>query len=112
METYEVYYSNNGNCPNPKIGDTHFFVKKVTADHPEDVFEQMQADFWSPNNEAEKLIDLLGVGHTSMAVGDVIKTQDGDYLKVAGVGFKELHKSFEKRRFVKGESKNTNKGTS
>lgn len=39
---------------------------------PEDVFHAMQAENWSPNGEARKLIQSLDVGHTSMCGGDII----------------------------------------
>ena len=53
------------------------------------VFYFMQGEIWSAHGEARKLIEHIGVQHTSMSVGDIIEV-DGKYHMVAGHGFKEL----------------------
>jgi hypothetical protein len=41
----------------------------------EEVFVRMQSDVWSLNGEAKELIRSKGLAHTSMSVGDVVKTK-------------------------------------
>jgi len=90
---YRVYYQNEPSFEIPKqiiVGETHTFVRKVEALSPEDVYREMQAEIWSPNGEARDLIRKLGLRHTSMSVGDVIRSEDGfEVYVVDDVGFRQ-----------------------
>ena len=57
----------------------------------------MQADIWSPNGEANDLIQSKGLQHTSMSIGDVLVEDDAVYL-VTATGFKCLSKHEGPRR--------------
>lgn len=75
--------------PDPKnLERTHVLVGRIAAE-PEEVFELMQGDFWSPRGEARHLIERLGLRHTSMSVGDVIKVGER-VLMIDSLGFYEL----------------------
>jgi len=74
-----------------ELYDTHKRVRIFRADDLEDVFSQMQAENWSPNGEQYDRIRTLGLGHTSMSVGDVVYQKSlGKHFVVAPCGFKEL----------------------
>jgi hypothetical protein len=49
----------------------------------------MQGENWSPNGEANELIQARGLCHTSMSMGDVIQAGD-EYYQVACVGFRKI----------------------
>jgi len=66
------------------------FVADVCSVNLEYVFMRMQGENWSPHGEARDLITALGVGHTSMSVGDIAQTADGSYHIVANFGFDKL----------------------
>jgi hypothetical protein len=51
---------------------THIKVGTVDSDDQREVFGAMQSDRWSPNGEAKAMMKKLGLGHISMAPGDVI----------------------------------------
>jgi hypothetical protein len=53
---------------------THKLLGKVKETHPERVFGMMQGERWSPDGEARTMLGKLGIHHTSMSVGDIIKT--------------------------------------
>jgi hypothetical protein len=54
----------------------------------EEVYRRMQGDCWSPNNEACGLIEELGVEHTSMSVGDIVRVMDtGEVWRVERSGW-------------------------
>lgn len=69
---------------------THTYVRNVSATSLEDVFTQCQAERWSPNGEARPLILDLGLGHTSMSIGDVIEDPDQNLWAVSLIGFTKL----------------------
>lgn len=59
---------------------THIKLREVEAEDPEEVFDMMQGENWSPNGEARPLIQSLGLQHTSLSVGDIIRyEEDGAY---------------------------------
>jgi hypothetical protein len=82
-----------GTLPQPHlVGNlerTHVLVGSLNIDHPEEAWEMMQGENWSPEGEARHLIQALGLQHTSMSVGDIIE-KDGAFWMVDGVGFKKL----------------------
>lgn len=54
------------------LSATHVLIGKIAETDPKKIYSLMQAESWSPQNQAEEMIDNLGVGHTSMTVGDII----------------------------------------
>lgn len=44
----------------------------------ERLFRDLQGEHWSPNGEANELIMKLGLYHTSMSVGDVVRFKTGE----------------------------------
>ena len=54
----------------------------------------MQGEAWSPQGQARYLIDKLGVGHTSMSVGDIIIV-NRKMLMVDRMGFTDLSRGEE-----------------
>ena len=53
------------------------------------IFSMMQAEVWSPQNQADDMIKKLGVGHTGMSTGDII-VKGNDVLMVDKTGFVNL----------------------
>lgn len=52
----------------------------------------LQGEVWSPRGEARLLILALGLKHTSMSVGDIIRNPDGKVYMVSPIiGFKHLN---------------------
>ena len=81
-----------GKLPKPTaLAETHVYLKQIEADSLEDVFEKMQGDNWSPNGEANELIQSKGLRHTSMSVGDIIVNQEGECWMADVVGFEKLN---------------------
>lgn len=82
-----------GKLPEPNfVGNlerTHVLVGSLDIDHPEEAWEMMQGERWSPRGEANSFIRALGLQHTSMSVGDIIE-KEGAFWMVDGCGFKRL----------------------
>lgn len=74
----------------PDTKQTYVLVKEIIVDNLEKGFEMMQAENWSPNGEAMKLISGLGLHHTSMSVGDAFEDENGNYFVVGMFGFTPL----------------------
>lgn len=67
--------------PSPKnLAATHIEVGAIAATDPEDIFEMMQGEAWSPAGQSRGLIVGLGLDHTSMSVGDVIQVGDNVFM--------------------------------
>jgi hypothetical protein len=92
MSTYSVYYMRpdffrdglmgadwlreRGMLPDPGALDrTHVFLLEATAPNLDALYLAMQSEHWSPNGEARPLIELRGLQHTSMSVGDIAVDQ-------------------------------------
>lgn len=72
---------------------THAYLTSVYTTDVESVFYRMQAEVWSPNGEARPLIQMKGLHHTSMSVGDVVLDVQGDVMWQADMaGWKEVRK--------------------
>lgn len=73
------------------LGQTHVLLGTVDlgSNRLPGIWLLMQGENWSPNGEARALIRSLGLVHTSMDVGDVIKCPDGLFL-VDNEGFVKL----------------------
>lgn len=79
--------------PDPKtIGQTHIKLGSIKEADLDRVFSMLQGESWSPRGEARDLIRDLGLGHTSISVGDIVQTADGELLMVDSHGFRSLHK--------------------
>lgn len=72
---------------------THVLLGRIAAE-PEEVFELMQGEFWSPRGEARSLIERLGLHHTSMSVGDVVRVGSRVFM-IDGCGYYELGRESE-----------------
>jgi hypothetical protein len=71
-----------------KIMSKYVKVAEVYMTHMEDVFYKMQGEWWSPYGEAREYIRRVGLTHTSMSVGDLIRDSQGNWFITADVGFK------------------------
>lgn len=76
--------------PDPaNLEATHVKVASI-RDQDQDrglIFHNMQGEVWSPKGEARELIESLGLGHTSMSVGDVLRYADGTIFVALNVGW-------------------------
>lgn len=68
---------------------THALMGTVPFSNPEEIYHNMQGDNWSPLGEARQLV-RRNQTHTSMSIGDIVKTPDGKYKIVSGIGFLDL----------------------
>lgn len=65
----------SGSVPTKKTyKTTHKLIGKIKQQNPERIFGMMQGERWSPDGEARTMLGKLGIHHTSMSVGDIIKT--------------------------------------
>lgn len=62
------------------LKETHILLGKVKSERPDNIFNFMQGEHWSPNGEARELIESLGLEHTSMSTGDVVRTGGKTYF--------------------------------
>jgi len=61
--------------PDPNnLKKTHTLLGTLKETNLNKIYEMLQGMFWSPNGEARELINDLDLDHTSMSVGDIIKT--------------------------------------
>lgn len=74
------------------LKDTHILLGKIKSTDKETIYTALQGDFWSPSGEARSLISKLGLRHTSMSIGDVLKIGN-KYYAISSAGFKELKNS-------------------
>jgi len=68
---------------------THTLLGSIKSTNKEKIFGLLQGEIWSPNGEANNLIDKSGSKHTSMSVGDIIE-MNGKFYMADIRGFKEL----------------------
>ena len=79
------------------IQSTHVRLCHVEADRLDDAWLQMQAENWSPHDEARPLLERLGLNHTSMSVGDVIQDEDGTYWECLDLGWRPIEDDTKER---------------
>lgn len=72
------------------VRGSHTYLFTIEAENPEDAYRQMQGENWSPNGEGRKLIEDLGLTHTSMSINDFMMSQTGEIFVVATFGFDTL----------------------
>jgi len=71
-----------------EIQETHTSLGFLHKENLDEVFEFMQGENWSPHGEAVSVIYSLGLQHTSMSIGDVIRDNETNrWYAVAGLGF-------------------------
>lgn len=77
----------------PKINSleaTHVLLGSIASTSFEQIYQVMQGEYWSPEGEARTILAPLGLGHTSMSMGDIIEI-DGAFFIVDSFGFRELY---------------------
>ena len=101
MPKYQIFYARRPTfCASGVLGtsrltiasiqSSHVHLCDVEADSLDDAWRQMQAEYWSPNGEARPLIERLGLSHTSMSVGDVIRDEEGAYWECLELGWQVI----------------------
>jgi len=89
MKGYEVLKKEN-KLPDPaNLSATHVLIGNIAETNPDKVFSMMQAEVWSPKDQAQDMINKLGVGHAGMTNGDIIVIGD-QILFVDRKGFVNL----------------------
>lgn len=84
------YLESEGSLPDPNnLSATHALVGTLAETSPEQIWNMMQAENWSPQGEARAMISKLGVGHTSMSVGDIVVINK-QVLIADSIGFVDL----------------------
>jgi hypothetical protein len=88
-----------GSSPDPDhLSATHVHLKDIEANDQEDAFSRMRAENWSPNGEANDLLQSKGLQHTTMTIGDVLVDESDAVYVVTGIGFSLLPKHGEPHR--------------
>ncbi len=101
MPRYQVYYVRQPTFhPSGEFGTerltltslqaTHVYLCQVEAGCRDDAFRKMQGENWSPHGEARELLQSLGLGHTSMSVGDVLRDDEGICWECLDWGWRPL----------------------
>jgi hypothetical protein len=68
------------------------FDAQTEWDALEKTFHYMQGEVWSPEAQASPLIEVLGLKHTSMSIGDlVVNRVTGQVFECCGIGFEERY---------------------
>lgn len=75
MKGYENLKKSNTLPDLNNLEATHVHIGSVAETDPEKIFSLMQAEAWSPQDQARNMIEIAGVGHTSMTTGDIIISQ-------------------------------------
>ena len=99
MPRYQIFYAcrptfhPSGTFGIPRLTvaalqSSHVRLCDFQADSLDDAWCQMQAEHWSPNGKARPLLERLGLSHTSMSVGDVIRDEDGTYWECLDLGWR------------------------
>ena len=79
----------------PRLGHTHVRLTTIEADSRAEAWLKMQGENWSPRGEARPLIEHLGLTHTSMSVGDVLRDEEGGYWECLDLGWRRLDNGTE-----------------
>jgi hypothetical protein len=101
MPRYQVYYARRPTFhPSGQLGtplltvstleQSHVFLGQIEAASLDEAFWQMQGENWSPHGEAKEMIQSLGLGHTSMSMGDVLCDENGICWECVEPGWRPL----------------------
>ena len=69
------------------LQESHTLLGTVASEEEEGIWTAMQGHVWSPNGEARRLIQRMGLAHTSMSMGDIVVLPDGTVRLAVSVGF-------------------------
>ena len=69
---------------------SHAWLFEIEAASLDDAFRRMQGENWSPQGEARELLQALGLRHTSMSVGDVLRDGAGICWECLEQGWRAL----------------------
>lgn len=58
------------------LSRTHSMIGTLDETNPEAVLSMMQSESWDTDNNAENMLNRLGVQHSGMTAGDVIVVDD------------------------------------
>ena len=73
------------------IEQTHVCLGEIKGtDNIDDLSFLLQGEIWSPEGEARNLIRNKNLCHTSISIGDMIETEDGDLYLLSFSGFEKL----------------------
>jgi hypothetical protein len=61
------------NLRHGNLDGTHVLVGQTSETSLDKIYNMYQGEVWSPNGEALELITHLGLSHTSMCVGDIVR---------------------------------------
>jgi hypothetical protein len=91
-DSFPQYILGDQTPPLAQLATTHRLVRSVDAKDLDAVYEEQQAHHWGQDwQSTNALLARLGLGHTSMSVGDVIEDVDsGKFYAVAPFGFTAL----------------------
>jgi hypothetical protein len=101
MPRYQVYYKRRPTFPPSGqlvvpyltvagLAADHVLVCEVEASGLDDAFWKMQGENWSPWGEARPLLASLGLSHTSMSVGDVLRDAQDVYWECLDTGWRRI----------------------
>ena len=101
MPRFQVYYARRPTFrPSGEFGTlrltvtglhtSHVHLCQIEASSLDDAFRRMQGESWSPHGEARALLRSLGLGHTSMSVGDVLQDGEGACWECLDQGWRRL----------------------
>lgn len=71
---------------NHDLSSSHKLLAVVDETDLDKIFQNFQGENWSPNGEAKELILGLGLGHTTISVGDIVQ-QDDNFYFCDGIGW-------------------------
>ena len=69
---------------------SHVWLFEIEAAGLDDAFRRMQGENWSPQGKARELLQALGLRHTSVSVGDVLRDEQGTYWECLEQGWRAL----------------------
>ena len=77
--------------------DGYVLMATLAEKNLETVYSMMQGEAWSPKGEGRDWVVFRfgpnAYGHTSMSMGDIIRTPEGTY-RVSGIGFETVPETF------------------
>ena len=101
MPNYQVYYARRPTFhPSSQFGtplltvstlaQSHVHLGEAEGNHLDDAWRRMQGKNRSPHGQARGILESLGLGHTSMSVGDVLRDEAGVYWECLDHGWRPL----------------------